>query len=90
MFRAIKTLATTLPDAEAVATMLAEPEDDPNDLATLDKIWEEEAVTFGPGAATADGCGKVGDMLRRMGADQVPGRQGTSRPGDRANKGMAS
>jgi nitrate reductase delta subunit len=31
---------------------VAEGEDaDPNDFAALDAQWEEEAVTFGPGAA---------------------------------------
>ena len=89
VFQALAALAKASPDADEVATMLAEPEDDPNDLAALDKIWEDEAVTFGPGAATAEGCGKVGDMLRRMGADQVPGPQDTSQPGSRSNKGMA-
>lgn len=48
-------------DAEAVAEILKEPEDDPNDLKALDEIWEEEAVTFSQGAGN-DACGP--DRLR--------------------------
>lgn len=83
VFRALEALSKVTPDAAALSALLDEPEDDPNDLAALDKIWEEEAVSFGPGAATADGCSKVSDMLRRMGADQVPPPAGS--PNDRAN-----
>lgn len=33
---------------EALKALLLEPDDDPNDLAALDKAWAEEQVTFGP------------------------------------------
>lgn len=85
VFQAIGALATTLPDAAEVAAILEEPEDDPNDLAALDKIWEDEVVTFGPGAATAEGCDRADDMLRRMGADQVPKSPRPSQPNERSN-----
>ncbi len=48
----------------AAAPMLAMsdiPEDDPDDLETMDAAWEEAAVRFGPGEAI-DGCGT--DRLR--------------------------
>jgi len=73
VFRAIESLATATPDAKAVAELLAEEEDDPEDLDALDKAWEEEAVTFGanaPGAPGApgqdDGCPAASDMVARM------------------------
>jgi len=43
--------------------LLAQPEDDPLDLAALDEIWEEEAVTFG-GNAGENACGP--DRLQRQ------------------------
>lgn len=53
---------------ETVAELLSNPDDDPNDFQALDKAWEEEPVTFGPGA---QGCGKVGAMADRIRA-QMP------------------
>jgi nitrate reductase molybdenum cofactor assembly chaperone NarJ/NarW len=52
-FRALIALAAEKPKAEMVAGLLAEPDPDPNDLAALDVAWEDEAVSFGPGAASA-------------------------------------
>ncbi len=60
-FLALEVIADTKPDLEAVAQILEEPEDDPTDLGALDKIWEEEAVTFGGGADNTS-CGP--DRLR--------------------------
>ncbi len=60
-FLALENMAGTSPDAKAVAEILQEPEDDPNDLKALDEIWEEEAVTFGAGQGN-DACGP--DRLR--------------------------
>ncbi len=50
VFEGLTALAAAAPDPEAELV----PEDhdaDPNDFAALDAQWEEEAVTFGPGAA---------------------------------------
>ena len=58
---ALEALANARPDAVAVAGLLAEAEHDPNDLEALDKIWEDEAVTFG-GNAGEGACGP--DRLR--------------------------
>ncbi len=60
-FLALESIAGVKPDAEAVAQILKKPEDDPNDLQALDKIWEDEVVTFG-GSAGGDSCGS--DRLR--------------------------
>ena len=50
VFDGLTALAVLVPDAEV--ELVAEGDDvDPNDFAALDAQWEEEAVTFGPGAA---------------------------------------
>lgn len=63
-FAALSGLAGAPADAEALAGMLAEPEDDPTDLAALDAVWEETEVTFGPDPNA--GCPQVRDMLALM------------------------
>ncbi|ODT66439.1 MAG: nitrate reductase molybdenum cofactor assembly chaperone [Pelagibacterium sp. SCN 63-23] len=45
-FWVLETLMKSPVDAAAVQPLLDQEEDDPTDLAGLDKIWEEEAVTF--------------------------------------------
>ncbi|MFT5439935.1 MAG: nitrate reductase delta subunit [Alphaproteobacteria bacterium] len=72
VLRALEAIARSKPEAVALQALLDEVEDDPNDLAALDAIWEEEAVTFGPGAMGDDNCPNVSEMLARMGADPVP------------------
>ncbi len=52
-FRALSALATATPKPEDVAILMQEPDPDPLDLAALDAAWEDEPVTFGPGA---NGC----------------------------------
>jgi nitrate reductase delta subunit len=69
--RALEAVARSKPEAVALKALLDEAEDDPNDLAALDAIWEEEAVTFGPGAMGDDNCPNVSEMLARMGDDPV-------------------
>jgi nitrate reductase delta subunit len=53
VFRALTALAAVKPKGEEVSALLALPDPDPLDLAALDAAWEDEAVTFGPGAS---GC----------------------------------
>jgi nitrate reductase delta subunit len=65
-FAALSGLAGGTGDADAVAGMLAEPEDDPTDLAALDAVWAESEVTFGPDPKA--GCPQVRDMLAQMDA----------------------
>jgi nitrate reductase molybdenum cofactor assembly chaperone NarJ/NarW len=58
VIRAIMAIADAPARQEDLDAILAEPEVDPDDLATLDAAWEEGAVTFGPGAeAAVGGCG---------------------------------
>lgn len=63
-FAALSQLAGAQADAEAVAGMLAQVDDDPTDLAALDAVWEETEVTFGPDPNA--GCPQVRDMLALM------------------------
>lgn len=60
-FAALISLAGEQADEALVQELLRQEEDDPNDLAALDRIWEEEAVTFG-GNAGENSCGP--DRLR--------------------------
>jgi nitrate reductase delta subunit len=55
-FAALEAIARGKPDAKLVRELLATPDDDPNDLEALDRIWEDEAVTFG-GNAGESACG---------------------------------
>lgn len=63
-FAALSELAGAQADAEAVAGLLAQPDDDPTDLTALDAVWEETEVTFGPDPNA--GCPQVRDMLATM------------------------
>lgn len=60
-FAALSLLAKAKPDEKLLAELLAAKEDDPDDLAALDRIWEEEVVTFG-GNSGEGACGP--DRLR--------------------------
>lgn len=63
-FAALSALAGGKADADAVAGMLGQPDDDPTDLAALDAVWEETEVTFGPDPNA--GCPQIRDMLALM------------------------
>ena len=62
-FLVLEAMAGGRVDRSAVDALVAEPEDDPNDLAALDAVWEEEIVTFG-GNAGEGACGP--DRLARQ------------------------
>jgi len=64
VFRALVDLAAAPAPAALVAEATAVPDDDPDDLAALDAIWEEAAVTFGPDPNA--GCPAGRDILARM------------------------
>ncbi|WP_300017405.1 nitrate reductase molybdenum cofactor assembly chaperone [uncultured Roseobacter sp.] len=64
VFASLLQLADVIPDQEAVAEMLAQPDDDPTDLEALDEVWEESEVRFGPDPNA--GCPQVRDMLARI------------------------
>lgn len=61
---ALCALAGARPDAEALAELLEQPDDDPADLEALDRVWEEAEVRFAPDPN--QGCPQVRDMLARM------------------------
>ena len=63
VFVVLEAIAKGKPDAKLVRDLLAVPEDDPNDLEALDRVWEEEAVTFG-GNAGEGACGT--DRIQRQ------------------------
>lgn len=60
-FGVLEALGQGRPDATLLRELLDAPEDDPDDLEALDRVWEEEAVTFG-GNAGENACGP--DRLR--------------------------
>lgn len=52
VFGALRSLAAVRPRAEDLEELRQAPDDDPDDLAALDRAWEDAPVTFG--AATGD------------------------------------
>jgi len=73
IFRALVTLAHTQPRSEEVAAVLQEPDPEPTDLAALDAAWEDEPVSFGPGASSCKDT-----LISRMRAARRPASpQGT-------------
>ncbi|MFN3688114.1 nitrate reductase molybdenum cofactor assembly chaperone [Salinarimonas sp.] len=56
VFEALVALAATKPEAAAFEALVEVDDAAPDDLAALDRVWEEEEIRFGAGAATAD-CG---------------------------------
>ena len=69
VFGALTALAAVPADAEALASLMREPDDDPGDFETLDRLWAETAVTFGPSDV---GCPKAEDLVRAMNANPAP------------------
>jgi nitrate reductase delta subunit len=76
-FRVLESIARGKADPAIVAEILKEPDDNPDDLEALDRIWEEEAVTFGGGAGNnpcgADRIRKQVRAAQRKPADLAPG-----------------
>jgi len=70
IFGALGRLASQAADPGALAALLSEPDEDPNDLEAIDKAWVETAVTFGPSEV---GCPKASALVDAMMAE--PGRQ---------------
>ncbi|MEY1555808.1 nitrate reductase molybdenum cofactor assembly chaperone [Yoonia sp. R2331] len=64
VFASLLQLAAVKPDQDAVAEMLAQPDDDPTDLEALDEVWEESEVLFGPDPNA--GCPQAREMLAQM------------------------
>ncbi len=70
VFAALLQLADVQADEKAVAELLEQPDDDPNDLEALDEVWEESEIRFGPDPSA--GCPQVRDMLSRMDEPVTP------------------
>lgn len=70
VFAALLQISGATADSEIVAELLAQPEDDPNDLEALDQIWEESEVKFGPEPNA--GCPAGRDILARMDLPVTP------------------
>ena len=68
VFRALVALAAAKPKDDALSALLQEPDADADDLAALDKAWEDEPVRFGPGAG--DGC--KDNLVARIRAGRRP------------------
>ena len=64
MFAALFQLSGARANDEALAELLEQPDDDPEDLEALDEVWEESEVRFGPDPNA--GCPQVRDMLSKM------------------------
>jgi len=64
IFAGLLQLSGEQADAAAVAELLEQPEDDPDDLEALDQVWEESEVVFGPDPNA--GCPQVREMLANM------------------------
>ncbi|MBB4102985.1 nitrate reductase molybdenum cofactor assembly chaperone [Allorhizobium borbori] len=60
-FAALGLVSKSKPDQKLLKELLDGAEDDPNDLEAMDRIWEDEVVTFG-GNAGDNSCGP--DRLR--------------------------
>lgn len=63
-------------DTEEAKLLLAEADDNPNDLAALDAVWEEAQVTFGPDPNA--GCPVSRDILAKMDVPFNAGRAGAA------------
>ncbi|MFV0361000.1 nitrate reductase molybdenum cofactor assembly chaperone [Tropicimonas sp.] len=67
---ALASLASADPATEDARALLSEADDDPEDLAALDAVWEEAQVTFGPDPDA--GCPASRELLSRMAPAAAP------------------
>jgi nitrate reductase molybdenum cofactor assembly chaperone NarJ/NarW len=72
VFGALAALAGDAADAEALAALMNEPDDNPGDLEAMDRLWAETAVTFGPSDV---GCPKAERLVTAMAAGPPPRRR---------------
>ncbi|MFP3942291.1 MAG: nitrate reductase molybdenum cofactor assembly chaperone [Alphaproteobacteria bacterium] len=71
VFRLLELMAGRAPQRAELDELRQAPDEDADDLEALDKAWEDEPVTFGPGDAS---CSKADDMLARMRTGGAPGK----------------
>jgi nitrate reductase molybdenum cofactor assembly chaperone NarJ/NarW len=70
ILRTLLAIAEAIPSADALEALRDEADPAPDDLAALDAAWEEEAVSFGPGAG---GCKDDLAAKIRQGRRPAPG-----------------
>ncbi|MFS8184018.1 nitrate reductase molybdenum cofactor assembly chaperone [Pseudovibrio denitrificans] len=70
-FAAVAEISKASPSKELLSNILAEPDDDPNDLEAMDRIWQEEVVKFG-GNAGEGSCGPDRLRMQMRAADRRP------------------
>lgn len=75
-FEVLETLSSGKSDKSLIAELLEQPDDDPDDLEALDRIWEEEVVTFG-GNAGENSCGPDRLRTQMRAAGRKPGNAKT-------------
>ncbi len=69
---ALADLGQAAADDAVAAALLAEPDDNPEDLTALDAVWEEAQVTFAPDPDA--GCPISRDILAKMDVPLSPAR----------------
>lgn len=78
VFQTLVSLAAQRPNPEDLAALREAEDDDPSDLQALDRVWEEEPVTFGPGASSTCPAERLETKLRasmRPGDDAQPSQR---------------
>jgi nitrate reductase delta subunit len=78
VFGALTALAADPADAEALAALRAEPDDNPDDLEAMDRLWAETAVSFGPSDV---GCPKAEALVTAMNQAPAPRRRRPAQAG---------
>jgi len=76
VFGAIVALTQADRGSDLVKALLAEAEDDPEDLDALDAVWDEAQVTFGPDPSA--GCPVSRDILSKIDSPPVTPRAGSA------------
>jgi nitrate reductase delta subunit len=69
-------------DAATLAALRAEPDPEPDDLEALDAAWQDEEVTFGPGAAADCGVDSLAAKIRQA-RRPAPGLEPAEKRGPR-------
>ncbi len=78
IFGALAALSADPADREALAALMQEPDDNPDDLEAMDKLWAETAVSFGPSDV---GCPKAEALVTAMRQGPAPARRRASAQG---------
>ncbi len=78
-FVVLEAMASGTVNQSLVEDILGVPEDDPGDLEALDRIWEEEVVSFGGGAGeNACGPDRLRTQMRAAARRQTDGNNSAS------------